>query len=81
MIINVLFFGITKDIASQPSCKIDLPEGSTLERLNEELQTRFPDMKEKATFKYAVNDDYCLNTDVILKEGDEIALIPPVSGG
>jgi len=81
MIVHVLFFGLIRDITAKPFADFELSEAATLETLRHKLYERFPKLKNQTTFKYAVNNEYCLDEKQQLKQGDEIALIPPVSGG
>lgn len=80
MKITVLAFGIAKDIFGATSIEIELPEGSNAGRLKATLEERFPGLKKMASYLLAVNNEYAKDESDI-KTGDEIALIPPVSGG
>ena len=60
---------------------MDLPDGATVGYLAEEMVRRFPDLTQDAQrLVVAVNHEY---RDHLygLDDGDEVALIPPVSGG
>lgn len=81
MRVRVLFFGMLKDLAGKPADSLDLPEGASVDDLLSHYETRIPRLKELlASVALAVNQQYA-GTDVKLKEGDEVALLPPVSGG
>ena len=73
-------FGISKDIIGSKVLELDLPEGSTVQDLKNELFEKFTAFAELKSLYVALNNEYAEGT-VLLKEGDEIALIPPVSGG
>jgi molybdopterin converting factor subunit 1 len=81
MNVSVLFFGITRDITNKSRDDFNLNEGATLALLDRAIVERYPNLSSKATYKWAVNETYCLDTSVKLNSGDEVALIPPVSGG
>jgi molybdopterin converting factor small subunit len=60
---------------------LDLQEGATLERLKAVLIERYPGLEELwPAMAIAVNDEV-VEIDKVLAEGDEVFLIPPVSGG
>jgi len=80
MKLKVLFFGITADIAKEKSIQLEIEEGLTLEKLRGLLNSKYPKLADYKNFSVAVNMEYATD-DVILKNGDVVALIPPVSGG
>ena len=80
MQIDILAFGITKDIVGGSSIQIQVPAGSSVPTLKEQLCKQFPAMKELTSLLIAVNEEYGDDLQ-ILTEKDEVALIPPVSGG
>ncbi|TAM99879.1 MAG: molybdopterin converting factor subunit 1 [Chitinophagaceae bacterium] len=80
MEIRLLAFGIVKEIFKVNLMEISLPEGSTVDVLRKNLEHEFPAIKRLSTYMIAVNNEYAAE-DVILKAQDEIAIIPPVSGG
>jgi molybdopterin converting factor subunit 1 len=81
MRVRVLFFGILKDIVGKPVDAIDLPEGSSVRDVLAYYQARTPRLKDSLpSLALAVNQQYA-GPDTKLQPGDEIALLPPVSGG
>ena len=81
MQVRVLFFGMLKDLAGQASDSLSLPDDAILSDVLKHLAERIPRWKEFATsIAMAVNQQYA-GPDTKLKQGDEIALLPPVSGG
>jgi molybdopterin converting factor subunit 1 len=80
MKINILAFGIAKDIIRGNTLSIELPEKATVGSLKEELTTRFPDFQKLRSLAIAVNTEY-QSDDHPLTERDEVVIIPPVSGG
>ena len=81
MQIRVLFFGLLKDVAGMAHDSVSLPEGSTLADLLVYYQARIPRLKELLpSLALSVNQQYA-SVDVALSANDEIALLPPVSGG
>jgi len=80
MTLEIMAFGITKDIVGKTLINFDLPDGSSVKELKQKLTERYPEMEALTSLLIAVNEEYGDETH-ILKERDEIALIPPVSGG
>jgi sulfur-carrier protein len=72
-------FGITKDILGARENVIEV-KGQTVANLRQELIQKYPELTGLRSLLIAVNDAYA-DDSVILSEKDEIALIPPVSGG
>ncbi|MBA4055187.1 MAG: molybdopterin synthase sulfur carrier subunit [Marivirga sp.] len=72
-------FGITKDFLGGKETVIEI-KGSTVGDLRAELNERYPELLGLRSLYIAVNNDYAPE-DKTLEATDEIALIPPVSGG
>ena len=78
---KIISFGITKDITG--SMFVDFDAGAKNLSINEfkdRLFQKFPDLKKLKTLSFAKNNEYIAD-DTIVCDEDEIALIPPVSGG
>ena len=80
MKIDILAFGIAKDIIKNRTLSIDLPDGSNVGHLKKELINRFPQFQKLKSLAIAVNEEYRTD-DFNLSEKDEAVIIPPVSGG
>jgi sulfur-carrier protein len=76
---KVKAFGITRDITGAKEIVVEL-KGQTVAELREELNKRFPQLTGLRSLLIAVNNTYAQDITAI-QENDEIALIPPVSGG
>ena len=72
-------FGVTKDIVGARETVLEL-DGHTVASLRQALKNRYPPLVDIKSLMIAVNNAYA-EDDVTLGESDEIALIPPVSGG
>jgi molybdopterin converting factor subunit 1 len=72
-------FGITKDILGARENVFEL-HGETVGSLRKALKHRYPPLLEIKSLMIAVNNAYA-EDDFPISESDEIALIPPVSGG
>ena len=77
---SVLLFGITRDIVGERKIQVEIPDGQDVSVLMDHLETEYPRLAEVKTLMIAVNEEYALK-DRILQPNDEVALIPPVSGG
>ena len=79
MQVHVLFFGVLKDLLSSNGEALTLPEGTTVTQLLEQLRAR-AGHPVWAALAVAVNQEYASGA-AVLSDGDEVALLPPVSGG
>ncbi len=79
MRVRVLFFAAVREIAGTGEVARDLEEGARLRDLDLLLKKDFPAL-EGLPFLYALNQDYA-GPDRKLEDGDEVALIPAISGG
>ncbi len=77
---SILLFGIARDIVGERSLELRFDTEITVETLLEDLKSRFPKFKELSSLLVAVNDEYA-EPGKVLYGNEEIALIPPVSGG
>ena len=81
MQVRVLFFGVLKDIVSRSAETLDLPEGAVAADVVKHYE-RFVSAKNGilSSVAISINQEYS-NPNTTLHAGDEIALLPPVSGG
>ena len=77
---QLLLFGITKDIIGNSPFNIQLEGENTVGNLMKVLLNKHPRLKDLNSIAVAVNGEYAEELTII-NPGDEIALIPPVSGG
>ncbi|RZK21535.1 MAG: MoaD/ThiS family protein [Hymenobacter sp.] len=80
MNLTIALFGIAREIVGQSSLAVALAPGQSAAGLLAELRQQYPELAKLRSLAVAVNNDYAAD-DVLLHERDEIALIPPVSGG
>ncbi|MGD0965513.1 MAG: molybdenum cofactor biosynthesis protein MoaE [Candidatus Acidiferrales bacterium] len=81
MRIRVLFFGQLKDIVGVTQEDTELSEGARVEDLFERYGRRFPKLAEfRPSIAASVNQEYA-GWSASLSPGDEVAFLPPVSGG
>src|SRR5581483_3638905 len=81
MQVRVLFFGILKDLAGRSSDVLTLPEHATAGDVVEHYEREVASLRGRlSSIALSVNQEYA-GPDASLRSGDEIALLPPVSGG
>jgi molybdopterin converting factor subunit 1 len=79
--IRVLFFGVLRDITGQREDSLELPEGGRLGSVFEHYAGRFPRLRGMAaSVVLALNQEFS-TPSAPLTDGDEVAFLPPVSGG
>lgn len=81
MNIRVLFFGLTHDLTGMGEEQLELPEGGRLEDLWQRYETRFPRLAEMSESLVAAVNQEVADRSHRLRDGDEVAFLPPVSGG
>jgi molybdopterin converting factor subunit 1 len=81
MKVKVKLFAILRERAGAGEVIKEVKEGSTVADLWAVLQQDYPKLAVPGVrLLYAVNQDY-VKPDCVLKDGDEVVFIPPVSGG
>ncbi|HRH48070.1 MAG TPA: MoaD/ThiS family protein [Panacibacter sp.] len=80
MKMSILAFGIVKEIFGASVLDIELTDAATVVELKIVLEQKYPRLKQLASYMVAVNNEYA-GTNQIITGKDEIAIIPPVSGG
>ena len=84
MQVRVLGFGVMKDWLGASPVQVDLAEGATVAELLENLRTKaahaYPAGNLLQGIAMSVNAEYA-DQKQILRDGDEVGLLPPVSGG
>lgn len=79
MRVRVLTFGILKDWLGATETAVELPEGASVAALLEHFSAKRP-MPLQRGVAVSVNAEFC-SINQVLGDGDEIGLLPPVSGG
>jgi molybdopterin converting factor subunit 1 len=79
MRVCVLYFGVLKDMVGHGRSEMNLAEGASVAELLE-VHRGLAGGPVWDSIAVAVNQEYARAEDV-LKDGDEVALLPPVSGG
>jgi sulfur-carrier protein len=79
MILKIKTFGISRDILGGREVELDM-NGTSVGDLRNSLSRRYPQLDKLNSLFIAVNMEYAPD-EKVLTSTDEIALIPPVSGG
>ena len=77
---KVLAFGIVKEIFNNSTVDVDLTDGATVEKLKTLLEKKYPRLNQLGSYMISVNSEYA-TMNYVIQKGDEVAIIPPVSGG
>ena len=81
MRIQLRLFAVLRERAGVDRLDLDLPDGATVAQAAEAIAGRLPAVRGfLPRVAFAVNHAYA-TTDTVLNDGDELAVIPPVSGG
>ena len=81
MELKVRLFALYRERAGENIVSLTVPDGATVGDLTDEIRRQIPNLAPpEVKIVVAVNTDYA-DSDIILQPGDDVCLIPPVSGG
>jgi molybdopterin converting factor subunit 1 len=81
MRVTLLLFSVAKDLAGFDTKELELPDGATTDDVLEMLSKLNSGFRAwNGKLRFAVNQEY-VPAHYELQPGDEVAMIPPVSGG
>ncbi len=81
MKLDVRFFALYRERAKRNTFPVELPQGATVADLTNEVRRHYPNLAPlEVQIVVAVNAEYA-EPDTVLHSGDDVCLIPPVSGG
>jgi molybdopterin converting factor subunit 1 len=81
MRVTIRLFARLRDIAGAAELARDLPPEATIRDVWRQLAAEFPELVQyERSISSAVNADYA-RMDQVVADGDEVAFLPPVSGG
>ena len=81
MRVRVLFFGMLKDLVGRPSEDADFPQGADLRAVFDRYAKQYPRLRELASSIVVAHNQEFAALSANIREGDEVAFLPPVSGG
>ncbi|MFP6633323.1 MAG: MoaD/ThiS family protein [Planctomycetota bacterium] len=79
--IRVLFFAIAGELAGESSIELELDSPATASDAEAKLKERYDWLgKRLSSYRIAVDEEFA-RSDTPVRDGSELAIIPPVSGG
>lgn len=80
--ITILFFAKAREIVGKPRATLTVPKNIPCNLLLNKIAEEYHLQPIKNNVILAHNEDFCdINSVIVLEEGDEIAVVPPLSGG
>ncbi len=81
MKITLRFFGQLRELANCDETTIEVKEGTKIGDLVWLVGERFPNMRQHLkVVSFSIDNEYA-SKDTVLNEGNEVSLLPPISGG
>jgi molybdopterin synthase sulfur carrier subunit len=81
ILINVKLFAAYQESYNQPELTLTVEPGTTVGMVGDRIRAPYPELAALATLtRYGINLEF-VEPDTPVQEGDEVVLIPPVSGG
>ena len=80
MLVRIVFLAAYREMAGTSRISLALPAGATVAEMLAQICARYSELPDAERVVVAVNNEY-QDGAYTLDDGDEVALIPPVSGG
>lgn len=81
MKVRLLYFAVLRDVTGKDAAELSLPEGTSAGEVWQRLRDEHPPLRAyQQPPMLAINESYA-TPETLLREGDELAFIPPVAGG
>ena len=81
MTVRLLYFAVLRDITGKSEAEVSVRDGTRAAEVWETLRGQYAQLESyRKPPMIAVNETYA-TPDTILRDGDELAFIPPVAGG
>ena len=80
MRVRVKYFASFRDMTGKTEESLEVPEGITVEGLREHVKGLYAKMARREQVLVAVNGVF-MPLETVVREGDDVAFFPPVSGG
>lgn len=81
MKIKVKFFASLLRLVGHDELEMGFKEGTTIDLVLEKLMMDYPELEKSMNFTLVSLNHKYAHGDEILKDGDELALLPPIAGG
>ncbi|MBW4545281.1 MAG: MoaD/ThiS family protein [Symplocastrum torsivum CPER-KK1] len=79
--VTVKLFAAYQEAYGLPELRLEFPSGTAVVAVQEHLITEHPELKQWQNLtRFGINLEF-VEAETILQDGDEVVLIPPVSGG
>jgi molybdopterin converting factor subunit 1 len=78
--ITARFFARLRELAGAETAKLDVPKGTRVAEVYKVLRLGYPQLPSQESVRPALNQEF-VDWDAVVSQGDEVAFIPPVSGG
>jgi sulfur-carrier protein len=79
--VRVRLFAAYQEICGVPELTFTFPVGTPVNAITQQLQSQYPELVQwQNVTRYGINLEF-VAPDALLQHGDEVVLIPPVSGG
>ncbi|XVE99290.1 hypothetical protein REPUB_Repub03eG0185800 [Reevesia pubescens] len=79
--IKVLFFAKARDITGLTELLLEVSSGATTQDCLNKLVAKFPNLEQiRGCIVLALNEEYT-NESAVVKDKDQLAIVPPISGG
>jgi molybdopterin converting factor subunit 1 len=79
--VRLRFFAVLKDVVGQDEIEKDVPDGTTARGLLDTMVTEFPKLGRYADVTQVAVNHELVDSEYKVEPEDEIAFLPPVSGG
>lgn len=80
--IEVIFFAKARELVGRSSAKLYIQQHTTIQQIKSKLIQNFPNLEQLGdAYMLALNESYLESEVVHLSQNDELAVIPPISGG
>ena len=79
--VNVRLFAGLHDMIGKRDVTLDLPDGATIGQLRDRLGEEYPIVQPFLTTLVCAVDEEYVPSEHVLRDGEDVALIPPISGG
>ncbi len=81
MDVRVRYFGVHRELAGASEETLVVPEGTTVATLVDRVMALHPDLEELRRDTVVSVNRGMGTPDIVLEDGDDVALFPPISGG
>ncbi|PSB07984.1 molybdopterin synthase sulfur carrier subunit [filamentous cyanobacterium CCP1] len=79
--VTIKLFAAYQEAYGLPELRLQVAEGTTVEAVRDRLIDEHPELAQwRELTRFGVNLQF-VEPDTVLQDGDEVVLIPPVSGG